>query len=122
MLQVFDHKRLTRDSFLGQVLLDLTMLPPEHNSIHTATDVSFPLRKRTTRSRVDGNITLRIGFDIPAPTATPVSGPVSEPAARVLRASLSDELDETIELPANIQRTVDRNGREVYTNTATRQV
>ena len=127
MLQVFDHKRLTRDSFLGQVQIDLSMLPPVHNSIHAASEVCFSLRKRTTRSRVAGTITLRMGYDLPAPDANPAAAP--DPAAtpdassaRLLRASVTDEVDEATELPANIAHTVDRNGRQIYTNTETRQV
>eukprot|EP00045_Choanoeca_perplexa_P012032 m.129844 g.129844 ORF g.129844 m.129844 type:complete len:760 (+) comp15859_c0_seq2:37-2316(+) len=120
MLQIFDQKPLLRDSFLGQVMWDLSMLPPQHNSIHTASYVSFPLRKRTTKSRVTGILTVRMGYDVdPNPSSVPE---VSATTARLLRASLTDDVDDQAELPANVQRTVDRNGREQYTNIETRQV
>lgn len=61
LFEVFDENRLTRDDFLGEVELRLLSLPTEgpNVTIHAG---NYMLRPRSSKSRVSGNLQLRLSF------------------------------------------------------------
>lgn len=61
LFEVFDENRLTRDDFLGEVELRLFSLPTEgpNVTIHAG---YYMLKPRSSKSRVSGNLQLRLSF------------------------------------------------------------
>ncbi|XP_058825879.1 E3 ubiquitin-protein ligase Nedd-4-like isoform X2 [Topomyia yanbarensis] len=58
VFQVFDENRLTRDDFLGMVELPLSQLPKETADGAPIPNKSYPLRPRSARSKVRGQLDL----------------------------------------------------------------
>lgn len=61
LFEVFDENRLTRDDFLGEVELRLFSLPTEGPNV-TIHAVYHMLKPRSSKSRVSGNLQLRLSF------------------------------------------------------------
>lgn len=142
LFEVFDENRLTRDDFLGEVELRLFSLPTEgpNVTIHAG---NYMLRPRSSKSRVSGNLQLRLSFLSPgdAPqTGTSVPSSPPRPNAAALRfidepapsspmqvESLSgDEEPSTATtrpqepLPAGWEERQDANGRTFFIDHSTR--
>ncbi|EGD80628.1 ubiquitin-protein ligase [Salpingoeca rosetta] len=67
LLQIFDRHRLGRDSFLGQAVLNLRLLPPSARSFSdTPAVLNIPLRPRTRKQRVSGHLRVAVGYDLGA--------------------------------------------------------
>ncbi|KAK7913079.1 hypothetical protein WMY93_013290 [Mugilogobius chulae] len=63
LLEVFDENRLTRDDFLGQVDVPLNQIPTENpNSERPYTFKDFLLHPRSHKSRVKGNLRLKMTY------------------------------------------------------------
>lgn len=91
LFEVFDENRLTRDDFLGEVELRLFSLPTEgpNVTIHAG---YYMLKPRSSKSRVSGNLQLRLSFLSPddAPQ-TGTSVPSSPPRPNAAALSFIDE-------------------------------
>ncbi|KAM4596453.1 E3 ubiquitin-protein ligase NEDD4-like isoform 1-T1 [Fundulus diaphanus] len=63
LFEVFDENRLTRDDFLGQVDVPLNQIPTENpNSNRPYTFKDFLLHPRSHKSRVKGNLRLKMTY------------------------------------------------------------
>uniref|UniRef100_A0A182KBK7 HECT-type E3 ubiquitin transferase n=1 Tax=Anopheles christyi TaxID=43041 RepID=A0A182KBK7_9DIPT len=117
VLQVFDENRLTRDDFLGMVELSLDQLPKERPGVEIPIR-SYPLRPRSARSNVRGELQLYHAFIVDQDTnetdwemvdSNPVATVGSEPRTSTSNAS-------TLELPQGWEERQDANGRTYYVN------
>uniref|UniRef100_A0A182VVC2 HECT-type E3 ubiquitin transferase n=1 Tax=Anopheles minimus TaxID=112268 RepID=A0A182VVC2_9DIPT len=117
VLQVFDENRLTRDDFLGMVEISLDQLPKERPGLEIPVQ-NYPLRPRSARSNVRGELQLYHAFIVdqysneadwvmvdsnPAPTVSSTS-----------RTSTSNSA--AYELPQGWEERQDANGRTYYVN------
>jgi len=85
LFEVFDENRLTRDDFLGEVELCLFSLPTEgpNVTIHAG---CYRLKPRSSKSRVSGNLQLRLSFL--SPDDAPQTGTSGKPYDISLLGSL----------------------------------
>uniref|UniRef100_A0A182T6M3 Uncharacterized protein n=1 Tax=Anopheles maculatus TaxID=74869 RepID=A0A182T6M3_9DIPT len=117
VLQVFDENRLTRDDFLGMVELSLDQLPKERPGVEIPVR-SYPLRPRSARSNVKGELQLYHAFVVDQDTnETDWEMIESNPAPNVAstpRTSTSNST--TFELPQGWEERQDANGRTYYVN------
>ncbi|EDQ85080.1 uncharacterized protein MONBRDRAFT_29603, partial [Monosiga brevicollis MX1] len=122
LVRLFDHHRITRDPFLGQVRIDLQLLPPASHRWAHATPRKFVLQKRSPRSHVHGSLTLKIGYVSRAElTGITVELPAISPAPSDTHSPASGG-EEDGALPAGWSVQIDRNGRRQYVHAETRQV
>ncbi|XP_035902029.1 E3 ubiquitin-protein ligase Nedd-4-like isoform X2 [Anopheles stephensi] len=117
VLQVFDENRLTRDDFLGMVELSLDQLPKERPGVEIPVR-SYPLRPRSARSNVKGELQLYHAFVVDQDTnETDWEMIEPNPATTVTgtpRTSTSNST--TFELPQGWEERQDANGRTYYVN------
>ena len=75
LFEVFDANRLTRDNFLGRVIIKLSQFPIERKKVDITQQVqpvTFDLRGRSAKSRVSGSIKMTLlYFNNPDPAAPP---------------------------------------------------
>ncbi|XP_041763386.1 E3 ubiquitin-protein ligase Nedd-4-like isoform X3 [Anopheles merus] len=117
VLQVFDENRLTRDDFLGMVELSLDQLPKERPGVEIPIR-SYPLRPRSARSNVRGELQLYHAFIVDQDSnetdwemvdSNPVPSVASTPRTSTSNAA-------AFELPQGWEERQDANGRTYYVN------
>ncbi|XP_061500443.1 E3 ubiquitin-protein ligase Nedd-4 isoform X9 [Anopheles gambiae] len=117
VLQVFDENRLTRDDFLGMVELSLDQLPKERPGVEIPIR-SYPLRPRSARSNVRGELQLYHAFIVDQDSnetdwemvdSNPVPSVASTPRSSTSNAA-------AFELPQGWEERQDANGRTYYVN------
>ncbi|XP_019852268.1 PREDICTED: E3 ubiquitin-protein ligase NEDD4-like [Amphimedon queenslandica] len=85
LFEVFDANRLTRDNFLGRVIIKLSQYPIERQKVDITQPIvrphSFDLRGRSAKSRVSGSIKLKLLFhNNPLPSSGGSSSSISSSA------------------------------------------
>ncbi|XP_052900365.1 E3 ubiquitin-protein ligase Nedd-4-like isoform X2 [Anopheles moucheti] len=117
VLQVFDENRLTRDDFLGMVEISLEQLPKERPG-HGIPAQNYPLRPRSARSNVRGDLQLYHAFMVDQyPNETDWEMIESNPAPTVTSTTRTSTSNGTTgELPQGWEERQDANGRTYYVN------
>uniref|UniRef100_A0A182PM73 HECT-type E3 ubiquitin transferase n=1 Tax=Anopheles epiroticus TaxID=199890 RepID=A0A182PM73_9DIPT len=117
VLQVFDENRLTRDDFLGMVELPLDQLPRERPGVEIPIR-SYPLRPRSARSNVRGELQLYHAFIVDQDTSeTDWEMVDSNPVPTVASTPRTSTSNVTaLELPQGWEERQDANGRTYYVN------
>ncbi|EAA06907.5 AGAP000787-PA [Anopheles gambiae str. PEST] len=126
VLQVFDENRLTRDDFLGMVELSLDQLPKERPGVEIPIR-SYPLRPRSARSNVRGELQLYHAFIVDQDSnETDWEMVDSNPVPSVSRSQSANSVASTprsstsnaaaFELPQGWEERQDANGRTYYVN------
>uniref|UniRef100_A0A182X5C2 HECT-type E3 ubiquitin transferase n=1 Tax=Anopheles quadriannulatus TaxID=34691 RepID=A0A182X5C2_ANOQN len=126
VLQVFDENRLTRDDFLGMVELSLDQLPKERPGVEIPIR-SYPLRPRSARSNVRGELQLYHAFIVDQDSnETDWEMVDSNPVTSVSRSQSANSVASTprtstsnaaaFELPQGWEERQDANGRTYYVN------
>ncbi|EDS41226.1 E3 ubiquitin-protein ligase nedd-4 [Culex quinquefasciatus] len=116
VFQVFDENRLTRDDFLGMVELSLAQLPKETEGAQIPPK-SYPLRPRSARSKVRGQLDLYHAYIQDQNT------PAGEADWEIIESnnSISSNTNVVASRPADIlpsgwEERQDANGRTYYVN------
>uniref|UniRef100_A0A182QWG1 E3 ubiquitin-protein ligase n=1 Tax=Anopheles farauti TaxID=69004 RepID=A0A182QWG1_9DIPT len=119
VLQVFDENRLTRDDFLGMVELSLDQLPKERPGVDIPIR-SYPLRPRSARSNVRGELQLYHAFIVDQDTNETdwemIESSTVPTVTSTPRTSTSNSTTNTHELPQGWEERQDANGRTYYVN------
>lgn len=124
VLQVFDENRLTRDDFLGMVELNIQNLPRESTGTLLMTN-KYPLKPRSTRSRVRGYLELYLAYlndeSAASPPRTDSQQSSSEDPDWVFvennpQVSRSSTVSRDSSLPVGWEERQDANGRTYYVN------
>ncbi|XP_065086077.1 E3 ubiquitin-protein ligase Nedd-4-like isoform X2 [Ochlerotatus camptorhynchus] len=114
VFQVFDENRLTRDDFLGMVELSLSQLPKETEGVQVPIK-SYPLRPRSARSKVRGQLDLYHAYIQDLNASSEADWEIIESNNSISsNSNIASSAAET--LPSGWEERQDANGRTYYVN------